>query len=274
MGDIVDAESGNLRRRPGRRAGGPQPEKPFVNSQDFDDPTRAPSLALLVREIRAPFEMLRFGFASGRLEGLPAGDGHPVLLVPGFGVDELVMRPLRNALVKLGYRAEDWGQGRNLGMRPQVKQGLAQKLDSLHKRHAKKVTLIGWSLGGVFVRELARTQPDAVRRVISMGSPINRRPDANNMMPLFRLANRGRPPKLDREGFERRITAPPVPCTAIYTRSDGIVAWEASVEENAPNTENIEVRGSHLGLAMNLEVLRVIAERLARDANNFPTDGK
>lgn len=245
-----------------------------MSSQDFDDPTRAPPLGLLLRELWAPLEMLRFQFNAGFLRELPRGDGHPVLLVPGFGLDELAMRPLRRALVSLGYRAEDWGQGRNLGMRPQIKQALAHRLDSLHKRHASKVSLIGWSLGGVFVRELARANPDAVRRVISLGSPINRRPDANNMMPLFRLANRGRLPKLDPEGFARRVVAPPVPCTAIYTRSDGIVAWQASLEQVSPHTENIEVRGTHLGLAMNLEVLRVIAERLARDATDFPTDGK
>lgn len=245
-----------------------------MRSDEFDDPTRAPAFGLLVQEVRAPLEMLRFAFGSRSLDGLPKGDGHPVLLVPGFGADGSAMRPLCNALRRLGYHVEDWGQGRNLGMRPQVKLELAQKLDSLHKRHASKVTLIGWSLGGVFVRELARAYPDAVRRVISMGSPINRRPDANNMMPLFRLANRGRLPRLDRAGFERRIVAPPVPCTAIYSRSDGIVAWQASIEENAPNTENIEVRGSHLGLAWNLDVLRVIAGRLARDSGSFPTDGK
>ena len=238
-----------------------------------DDDTRAPSLGLLLREARVLLEVPRFLIGSRGLRDLPRGDGHPVLLIPGFGADPLAMRPLQRALTKLGYAAEDWGQGRNLGMRPQVKQGLAQKLESLAKRHDAKVTLIGWSLGGVFARELARAKPEFVRRVISMGSPINRRPDANNMMPLFRLSNRGRPVKLDREGFERRKIAPPVPCTAIYTRSDGIVAWQASLEESAANTENVEVRGSHFGLVVNLEVLGVIARRLADDAVKL-SDGR
>lgn len=91
------------------------------------------------------------------------------------------MRSLRRALIRLGYDAQDWNQGRNLGMRPAVKQGLARELESLVCRHGDKVTLIGWSLGGVFARELARARPEHVRRVISLGSPINRRPDANNM---------------------------------------------------------------------------------------------
>ena len=239
----------------------------------FDDDTRAPSLALLAREARVPIEIVRFLVGTRRLDDLPSGDGHPVLLIPGFGADELLMRPLRRALARLGYAAEDWGQGRNLGMRPGIKQELARKLDSTAKRSGSKVTLIGWSLGGVFARELARAKPEQVRRVISLGSPINRRPDANNMMPLFRLVNGGRAPKLDREGFERRTVAPPVPCAAIYSRSDGIVAWEACMEQIAPNTQNIEVRGSHFGLVVNREVLAAIARVMAVDAKKL-SDGR
>ena len=236
-----------------------------MSDNQFDDPTRAPGLHLLALEARAPFELLRFLLRARRLKDLPAGDGHAVLLIPGFGADEIAMRPLERALVRLGYAAQDWGHGRNLGMRAEIRQGLAKALESLFKRDDRKVTLIGWSLGGVFARELARSHPEYVRRVISLGSPINRRPDANNMMPLFRLVNRGRAPKLDRAGFGRRIVAPPVPCTAIYTRTDGIVAWQASLENEAPNTENIEVHGSHFGLPMNLEVFRAIARRLHDD---------
>ncbi|TDU25779.1 alpha/beta hydrolase family protein [Panacagrimonas perspica] len=235
----------------------------------LEDDTRAPSLSLLAREARVPFEVLRFLIGTRRLRGLPEGDGHPVLLIPGFGADEFLMRPLRRALVKLGYAAEDWGQGRNLGMRPAIRQELARKLDSMAKRSDRKVTLIGWSLGGVFARELARAKPEQVRRVITLGSPINRRPDANNMMPLFRLVNGGRAPKQDREGFNRRKIAPPVPCAAIYSRTDGIVAWQACMEEVAANTQNIEVAGSHFGLVVNLEVLAAIARLMEADSKKL-----
>lgn len=236
------------------------------NDSDTDAPLRPPSLRLLLGEARVPLEVLRFLTATRRLQDLPRGDGHPVMLVPGFGADDWVMSGLRRALCKLGYQAVGWEQGRNLGMRPDIRLKLARRLDILHARHQSPVTLIGWSLGGVFVRELARARPQQVRRVITLGSPINGDPEANNMMPLFRLANRGRAPKTDREGFERRKLAPPVPCTAIYTRQDGIVAWQASLEESAPNTENIEVRGTHFGLVTNLEVLRAVASVMASDA--------
>lgn len=239
------------------------------DNDTFDDETRAPSLGLLAREARVPLEILRFLVSTRRLDDLPSGDGHPVLLIPGFGADEFLMRPVRRALTRLGYAAEDWGQGRNLGMRPTIKQELARKLESMAKRSGREVTLIGWSLGGVFARELARARPDQVRRVICLGSPINRRPDANNMMPLFRLVNGGRAPKLDHEGFERRKIAPPVPCAAIYSRTDGIVAWEACMEESAANTQNIEVGGSHFGLVVNREVLSAVARLLPDDSKKL-----
>ncbi len=224
---------------------------------------QAPSLALLLREATVPFEYARFVLRPNKTLKMPRGDGHPVILIPGFGATPFLMRHLKRALRDLGYSAEDWGQGRNIGMRPHIKNALVHLIQRLHDRHAGKVTLIGWSLGGVFAREMARANPQWIRRVITMGSPINGAPDANNMMPLFRLANRGRLPKLDRTGFEKRIVAPPVPCTAIYSKRDGIVAWEACLEEPADNTENVEVHGTHFGLVSNFEVLKVIAERLA-----------
>jgi pimeloyl-ACP methyl ester carboxylesterase len=230
-------------------------------------PLPAPLLSLLLREARAPVEAARFLLMSRRQRDLPRGDGHAVMLVPGFGADDVAMRPLASALQHLGYAAATWGQGRNLGMRPEIRAKLTREIERLHARHAMKVSLIGWSLGGVFVREMARAQPQFVRTVITLGSPINRNPAANNMMPLFKLANRGRPVKLDREGFARRTQPPPVPCVAIHTKSDGIVAWQCACEDPAANTENVEVQGSHFGLAMNLQVLRVIAERLSRPEN-------
>ena len=197
------------------------------------------------------------------LSTLPRGEGQAVLIVPGFSTGPRSIEPLRAALCALGYHAVDWGAGRNLGMSAALKNQLAESLRALHATHGP-VSLIGWSLGGVFVREMARHQPQLVRRVITLGSPINGHPDANNMVLLFRLATRGQTVKTDLEGFARRITPPPVPCTAIHSRRDGIVAWQASLEDPAPNTENLEVGGSHFGLPCNLQVLRLIAERLAR----------
>lgn len=225
---------------------------------------RPPSKLLLMLEARAFLEYASLLLRGvGGSQDLPRGDGHPVLIIPGFGADDSSTRLLRRILTKLGYAAHGWQQGRNYGMRPAIKQALSARLEQLHARHDAKVSLIGWSLGGIFVREMARSQPARVRRVITLGSPINVHPGANNLMGLFKLINRGKTVNLDLEGFARRITPPSVPCTAIYSRSDGIVAWQCCMEDAAPNVENIVVRGSHLGLGYNREVIRAIAQRLA-----------
>jgi pimeloyl-ACP methyl ester carboxylesterase len=222
----------------------------------------APPPHLLALEARVLAELPLFVLRTLSIRGLPRGDGHPLLVIPGFGANDLSTLPLRRALRRLGYAAHGWDLGTNLGMRPPIKNALNQRLQKLHAEHQSPVSLIGWSLGGVFVREMARHQPQLVRHIFTLGSPITGRPDANNMLALFRIANRGKAVNLDWEGFRKRCTPPPVPCTAIYTRSDGIVAWQCSMETPADHTESVEVRGSHFGLVYNPQVLRVIAERL------------
>lgn len=223
-----------------------------------------PSKLLLLMETRAWAEFGAFLISQPFLHGLPRGDGHPVLVIPGFGGSDLSTQPMRRLFAKLGYATYGWEQGRNMGMRSQIKEFLALRLRELHQEHGTRVSLIGWSLGGVYVREMARSQPDSVRRVITMGSPINGHPNANNAAALFSLINRKQNMKLDWEGFQRRRVPPPVPCTAIYSKTDGIVNWQCSREEQAPNTENVQVASSHFGLGVNPLVMRIIAERLAR----------
>lgn len=223
----------------------------------------APAAQLLALEARVLAELPLFLLKTLSIRGLPRGDGHAVLVIPGFGTGDVATLPLRRALKRLGYSAYGWGLGTNFGMRPPIKNALTQRLQKLQAEHQAPVTLIGWSLGGVFVREMARHQPQLVRRVFTLGAPITGRPDANNMLTLFRLANRGKPVNLDWEGFRKRCTPPSVPCTAIYSKSDGIVAWQCCMETAAAHTECVEVRGSHFGMVFNPQVLRVIAERLS-----------
>lgn len=222
-----------------------------------------PSPLLLMLEGRAFGEFASLLLSRRFLKSLPRGDGHGVLVIPGFGATDLSLRPMRTVLTRLGYDVHGWGQGRNLGMRSHIKERLRQRLAELFQAHGRKVSLVGWSLGGVFVREIARHAPERVRRVITLGSPINGHPQSNNVDALYRWMN-GRQQQVDWEGFQRRRVAPPVPCTAIYSRSDGIVHWRCCLEEPAANTENVEVRASHFGMGVNPQVLRLIAERLAR----------
>jgi pimeloyl-ACP methyl ester carboxylesterase len=233
-------------------------------TQSSAEPLRAPSLRLLLSESRVIAEVGRYLLRGLDLGGLPRGHGEPVLVIPGLGTGDQHTQPLRKALARLGYDVHGWDAGRNLGMRAALKERLNATLRRLHRQHGQKVTLIGWSLGGVFAREMARHNPELVRRVFTLGSPFNGHPHANNLVTLFSLVTRT-PKSVDLEGFRRRALPPPgVPCTAIYSRSDGIIAWRCCLEDEGPSTENVEVRGSHFGLPVNREVLRAIAERLAR----------
>jgi pimeloyl-ACP methyl ester carboxylesterase len=223
-----------------------------------------PPLWLLLAEGRVGAEFVAYLLSQPWLKRLPRGDGQPVLVVPGFGASDASTAPLRRVLRRLGYAAHGWELGRNLGMRAPVKHALNRSLEALHERHGQTVSLIGWSLGGVYVREMARHAPQHVRQVITLGSPINGHPNANNVDALFRLVNRGKNINLDWDAFQRRRVPPPVPCTAIYSRLDGVVAWPCAREEPTAHTESIGVPSSHFGLAVNPLVIAVIADRLAQ----------
>lgn len=195
------------------------------------------------------------------------GDGHRVIVVPGFLGDDNAVAPLVDALKSTGYNCCSWGLGRNMGMTREVGQALAKLVDQHYSESQATVSLIGWSLGGVFVRELARRHPEKVRQVITLGSPIQ---DGDNLTisALYRLTNRKTPKKTDPQDQAKRSEPPPVPCSAIFTRSDGIVPWKASREPDRPHTRNIEVRGSHFGLPVNravwVECARLLAYPKAR----------
>lgn len=224
---------------------------------------KAPSWRLLLLETRMFPELARAWLSPGALRDLPRGAGQAVMVVPGFGASDFHTRLLRRGLKQLGYDVHGWGLGLNTGMNSQVRKALAARVTELQAQSGRKVSLVGWSLGGVFVRELARQLPEKIAQIFTLGSPINITPAANNMLPLFKLMNRGKPVKLDMEGFLRRAEPPPVRCTALHSKSDGIVAWQTACEPEAANTENVEVSGSHFGMVCNAQVVREIALRLS-----------
>lgn len=223
---------------------------------------RAPGPLLQWLELRAPLEGL------GTLSLMPwwplaaAGDGHPVLVLPGLAADDDSTALMRQFLRQRGWAPQGWGQGRNLGLRAGVLDAALARLRQLHHAHGRKVSLVGWSLGGIFARELAKQQPDQVRLVITLGSPFTGHPRETNAWRLYEWASGHRIDSHDLHGPLR--VAPPVPCTSIWSRSDGVVAWRCSVEPRHHEAENIEVQASHCGLAMNPAVLYAVADRLAQ----------
>ena len=229
---------------------------------------RPPSRTLLFLEGRALWELGAFVGSLPLLHAAPRGDGHPVLVLPGLIASDVSTRPLRGFLKGRGYAAHGWGLGRNLGPREGVEDGMRNLLLELHQLHGRKVSLIGWSLGGVFARELAKQEPHAVRQVITLGSPFAGDPRATNAWRVFEWASGQKVPERGSGRIDRLREPPPVPTTAIYSRDDGICAWQACREVAGPMTDNIEIVGSHCGLGHNPAAVYAIAERLAQ-----PEDG-
>ncbi len=227
------------------------------------DPIHPPSPFLIPLEGRAWFELAGMMAAVPLLRGAPAGDGHPVLVLPGFLASDTSTRALRWFLRDRGYRVHGWRLGRNLGPTPECVQGIGKCFLDLRERYGRPVTLLGWSLGGIYARELARSFPDGVRQVITLATPF-RDVAATTVARLGRLGI-GPRPSLDPGDWIERLRAPlPVPTTSVYSRSDGIVAWRSCLEEPGPRRENVEVRSSHIGMGHNAAALLVIADRLAQ----------
>jgi esterase/lipase len=226
------------------------------------DRLKPPSRVLLALEgVRAMWE---FGASVASLPVLamaPRGDGHSVLIFPGLIADDLSTRPLRRYLRAQGYDTHGWGLSRNLGPRPGVLDACRQRIRDLREQSGRKVSLIGWSLGGIYAREMAKEMPRDVRCVITLGTPFRGSPRATNAWHVYEWASGETVETIDREQLER---TPPVPTTSIYSRTDGVVAWQCSVERERRNVENIEVEASHIGLGVHPAVLYAVADRLAQ----------
>lgn len=198
------------------------------------------------------------------------GDGHPILVLPGFMATDTSTKPIRRYLDSLGYEAYTWDLGRNTAKIKFIEL-LIDRLVEVSEYHEEPVSLIGWSLGGVFARQLAKAKPEMVRQVITLGSPFQGIHQPNNVAWVYNLISGGKRIKdIDPVLFENIPLPAPVPTTAIYTKEDGIVPWELCVEkEETAIHQNIQVRGSHLGLGVNHAVLDIIADRLQYSADNW-----
>lgn len=230
-------------------------------------------------EPRAVFEWQSFYVLKPLLKRLSKGDGHPVIVYPGFGSSDRATKPLRNLLSDLGYEVHGWGLGSNVLFDHHIEDEMIAQVRDLAEKSKCKVSLIGWSLGGLFAREVAKACSDQVRCVISMGTPISSNTKHSNASSLFQALN-GAPTGIDRARQMSLSKPPPVPTTSIYSKTDGIVAWEGSVQKDAegsvqknaegsvqkclPLTENIEVPASHLGIGVNPLVMVVLADRLVQ----------
>jgi hypothetical protein len=231
---------------------------------------RQPGLLRLMLEWRAPWEFGLSLAGSPLLRRAPPGDGHTVMVFPGLGASDWSTQPMRRFLGRLGYDTHGWDQGMNCGPRTGVLEECLARLINLAEASAGKVSLIGWSLGGIYARELAKLRPDLVRTVQTLGTPFAGPPSATNAWSLYRLASGHHHPTPAELKALRR--SPPVPTTSIYSRSDGVVAWQCSVQphdETDGPSENIEIPASHLGIGFHPLSLLTLADRLGQPENQW-----
>jgi pimeloyl-ACP methyl ester carboxylesterase len=226
------------------------------------DELRPPSPLLLAMEGRAVFEWAAFAATWPLLRQAPRGDGHPVLVLPGLMANDASTWPLRKFLERCGYAVHPWELGFNVGPRDGLIRGLTARVRAIEKQHGRKLSLVGWSLGGAMARALAVTMPEKLRMVITLGSPLEGSPKATNAWRIFELASgmKSDDPRL-RAMMQKKSK---VPHTAILSKSDGIVNWRMSVAPESSRSESIEVIASHFGLGMNPAVLWAVADRLAQ----------
>lgn len=217
---------------------------------------------------RALVEIASLIPAAPYLSLAPRGDRHPVLALPGYGGGDRSTAVLRRYLAGQGLAAVGWGLGRNLGPAvPNLQQRLSERLHTVWgEGGGRKVSLVGWSLGGVYARLLAQLFPERIRQVITLGSPIGGTPQPSR---AYRTMSRSSGGTIDLEEARRlRVLAsdplPGVPGSAVYSRSDGIVPWQIARQVPSSIAENVEVYGSHIGLGFNASALFLLAERLAQ----------
>lgn len=227
---------------------------------------RAPSAVLWASELSAIGGLGVYLATMGWQRFAPRGDGHAVLVLPGLVQTDLSTVPLRRFLGRLGYRSLAWQLGRNTGSTRLLDEHLVARLKQLHEEHGP-VSIVGWSMGGLFARALALQMPEAVRQVITLGSPFTGNPKASNAWRLFEALSgerAGDPANANRFGAELQV-----PATAIYSRRDGIVAWPCCMNEPGPLADNIEVVSSHCGLGHHPAVHYAVADRLAQPADGW-----
>jgi pimeloyl-ACP methyl ester carboxylesterase len=227
------------------------------------DPSGPPGLGVVLAELTAGVQVYRLAAARWRLRSAPRApeEGALVIDVPGWGAPETLTSPLRQYLTGLGYHAQGWGFGRNRG----DVQGDVRRLEKHVRELAAArgpVSLVGWSLGGVIVREVARRHPARVRQVVTFGTPLvggtaytvgawfGENADSDRLAAFTEHRDRSRPLQ--------------VPVTVILSRRDGVVSWRGCLDRYSPRAQHVEVGSTHLGMVVDPDVWLTIARSLAR----------
>ncbi len=232
---------------------------------------RPPSSLLLMTEFgRGALGLGTYMMSIPFLQFMARGDGHPVLVLPGMLTSDHSTLPLRFFLKSRSYAAYPWALGRNLLAHRELEVKLLGKLEELYFKYGRKVSLIGWSAGGVFARALAHARPHQIRQVITLASPFQGISKKSNIEFISEWLSGDPVDDLDEIIISKAAKSPPVPSTAIYSRADGVVSWQACKEAHEDEfSENVEVLASHIGMGHNPQVLLCIADRLSQSEHDW-----
>jgi pimeloyl-ACP methyl ester carboxylesterase len=238
---------------------------------DGDDLARLPLPAwplTLLEPVRFPLELswsLTLDHLAPRSD---LGHGLGVLVLPGFGTDDLLTGRLRSHLRRHGFTVHGWGLGRNHGLTDRLVDGLLERFDAVAHEASQqsdaRVSVVGWSFGGLLARWLAHQRPEQVRQVVCLGSPWRAEGEITRTTALFERAARRHGLSERARDIVRQLRGPlPVPLTVLWSRTDGVVNWRGCAVEG-PHTQNIEVPSSHTGLPANPLSLAAVTDRLAQ----------
>ena len=224
-------------------------------------------ILLIFRELFGSlYERIRsIGFRK-KHEPAKRGNGQPVLVIPGFMASDLTMKPMRRFLKRIGYTPYKWECGRNLA-RVENLDFLEEKVKELYEQHGKKVSIIGWSLGGIYARELSKRQPNLVRQVISMSSPFGGIDKSDFVLRFFKIIKRKDLREMLDEKWLKTLPEPtPVFTTAIYSKKDKVIGWQYCIDKKEDALhKNIEAYCTHMGMPYDKTAFVIIAERLAME---------
>ncbi|WP_203337454.1 alpha/beta fold hydrolase [Nocardioides limicola] len=204
------------------------------------------------------------------------GQGRPVLVLPGFSADDAMTGRLRGHLKHQGFRVHGWQQGRNIGLTDRKIDGLVTRFGEIAAQYDEPVSVVGWSFGGLLARWLAHTHPDQVRQVICLGSPWRAEGERTRATAMFERSRRKHGVSERARDIIDELRGPvPVPVTAIWSRTDGIVPWRGCrVDESRdPIAENVEVPSSHVGMVANPLVQAAVVDRLSQDLDDWQPFG-
>jgi pimeloyl-ACP methyl ester carboxylesterase len=231
---------------------------------------RPPNLGLFLAEGRGVFELNATLLMAPALLTAPRGDGHPVLVLPGLLASDVSTLILRRYLDLLGFSTHPWGLGRNTGGVYSMRDKLGKLLASVYSATGRKVSLVGWSLGGVYARDLALRMPEMVRYVVTLGSPFSGDITATNAKRVYEMVSGETIEDADLKDIQSIAGDLPVPTSSLYTRTDGIVNWRTCLVRESDRAENIEITlASHIGIGVNAAALWAVADRLAQPEGDF-----